>query len=204
MHHENYRSNNRKLSHSKTYRVFFAITLPEEHKIELHHWQTALFKTTVATQPRWVATSKIHLTLQFIAHLPPEKLLSLTQAVSSELSAFQSFDLQTSLITYLFPSSQKPKCLILKVAPEQPLSALSQTIGQAMQETGIIPEKRRFKPHLTLARFDAPAEALPTLQLPHAIAFRVTEVVLLKSQTHPEGAIYSLLERFPLLGLTQK
>lgn len=180
-------------------RVFFAIMLPEEHKIELGRWQNNLFGTTSPKSLRWVPKEKLHFTLQFIAHLPSEKLLDLTQAVSSQLSTLKAFELQTSLTTFLFPSSKNPRCLILKLTPEEPLAAISEAIGQAMQEMNLIPEKRRFKPHLTLARFEEAPVGFPILQLPHPLQFKVTEVVLYQSQTHSDGAIYTVLERFPLL-----
>jgi 2'-5' RNA ligase len=64
---------------------------------------------------------------------------------------------------------------------------------------GFSPEERAFRPHLTLGRVRDRAH--PELAAAGALAaepFRVAEVVLFRSDLHPDGAVHTPLERMPL------
>ena len=69
---------------------------------------------------------------------------------------------------------------------------------------GFAPEKRQFRPHLTLGRVkdkrnrQALTDTIASLKLPEFNSFDVAEIILYKSDLRPTGAIYTKLHRMPL------
>lgn len=80
------------------------------------------------------------------------------------------------------------------------LGELAAVVEQATVGAGIAPEERPFQPHLTLARARPPVDARPLLATaaPLNLAWRATEVVVLRSLLGRGEARYEPLERFPL------
>jgi 2'-5' RNA ligase len=76
-----------------------------------------------------------------------------------------------------------------------------------MEKLGFIPEKRRFTPHLTIARFRdhaSPGERQDFGQLIASIRFDagpfiVDSISLMKSQLTREGAIYTRISSIKLI-----
>ena len=88
------------------------------------------------------------------------------------------------------------------MTPHAPLRALHNKIDQALIRIGLAPEKRAYLPHITLARF-ARTAAPPcpgTLPVPAPIgpAVKIGEFCLYESELGSEGAVYSIVTRYPL------
>jgi 2'-5' RNA ligase len=82
------------------------------------------------------------------------------------------------------------------VAPVPELGRLQRRIEQAVQAAGLTPEGRKFKPHVTLARFKGDPGHWLQEHLAHHAAFRaenfeVREFVLYSSLLAQTGAIYT-------------
>ena len=79
------------------------------------------------------------------------------------------------------------------------LKNLQSSCVKAARKSGIELDRRRFVPHVTLARMNGRkrnTSGLPPLFFETQITFK--EVVLYESILHPEGAEYHMLEVFAL------
>jgi 2'-5' RNA ligase len=82
------------------------------------------------------------------------------------------------------------------------LGRLAAAVAGATEPLGVATDTRRFQPHVTLARSNrsrdlrALVDALGTG--PAGPRWRVDDVVLLASDTRPDGARYTEVTRFPL------
>lgn len=102
-----------------------------------------------------------------------------------------------------FASSGKVHTLWAGVAKEPLLVHLQGKIERALVRAGIEPERRKFKPHVTLARFrsGAPDRLGPYFQRHSRFSsepFLVDRFVLFRSHLGSEGAHYEVLATYPL------
>jgi len=93
--------------------------------------------------------------------------------------------------------------------PTRALAGFQRLVEASMQKLGYPPEDRPYQPHLTLARVSRDATPVHHRQIAEVIArtpvgqlgeVRVEEITLMRSDLHPEGAIYTPLIRLPLRG----
>jgi 2'-5' RNA ligase len=75
------------------------------------------------------------------------------------------------------------------------LSALAEQLEQACVTCGLPPEKRAYAPHLTLLRNARQAPAIVTMKPRY---WPVDSFALIRSETLPQGAVYSELQRWSL------
>ena len=92
---------------------------------------------------------------------------------------------------------------------EEALAALQAATERELGPLGFEPEHRRFSPHLTLGRFrtlPTRAEAGEMERIAQVFEHqrfgrvRIDEVRLMRSDLHPSGPVYSVIEAFTLAG----
>jgi 2'-5' RNA ligase len=90
--------------------------------------------------------------------------------------------------------------LWIGLAPQEPLKGLHQKVDQACVRAGLDPERRTYHPHITLARLGRSAEPVEAAIARSGGAvsapFLVESFGLYESFLTPEGAVYSLVERY--------
>ncbi len=84
-----------------------------------------------------------------------------------------------------------------------PLEHLQNKIETALQRIGLEPERRRFSPHVTLARLDGPAEAklaafVQAHNLFRAAPVQIEHFTLFSSQLGKEASVYTPEVEYPL------
>jgi 2'-5' RNA ligase len=153
---------------------------------------------------RWVRPEGIHLTLRFLGEVEPALDAECRQAWADAVVGISPFDLRLGRLGR-FPGGGKPR--VLWVGLEEPggegqLAGLAARVENSARECGFPPEKRPFRPHLTLAR--AARGARPHwadgIRIETGEPFSVGSLVLFRSQLNPSGARYTALERFELKG----
>jgi 2'-5' RNA ligase len=81
------------------------------------------------------------------------------------------------------------------------LRTLHDRIRSRLHGAGVAAERRRFRPHVTLARIAGRRDAAPILTHIASVRlgpFTCSQFALVRSQLHPEGAIHDPLAVYPL------
>ena len=171
-------------------RLFVAIELPGDVKIAL-----ATLPTPIPTA-RWVKPEHMHLTLRFIGDVAENQ----TEEIKTALEGVDSirFDLAVQGIGRFPPPKKKaPRVLWVGVVAQPILMALQARIEDALRSAGLVPEKKAFHPHITLARLKAQKPTQPVnnfLQQQAAFStppFLVTRFVLIESRLSSHGPTYT-------------
>lgn len=180
-------------------RVFFAIDLPETTKTHLGRCISLLKKQTQKHSIRWSRIENLHITLQFLGQVQTEHLPKLIENVKETLQQDRKKLSLTFGALHCFPSQYRPRVLVLEVNPQAELAKIAENIGQGILKTNYEVETRPFKAHLTLGRFKhaeaAKLDFLAAFSCPELGAIPLEEVILFRSEPHPEGSSYSVIER---------
>jgi len=177
---------------SDTRRLFVALTLPSALKDEL-----------VALQPRAgaglrpIPRDALHLTLCFIGQASIAAVHRALQGVAAE-----SFSLTLQGVARHFRGGRG--LLWAEVLPCVPLDLLQGRLVRALREAGLPVDEKRFRPHVTLARYRGGGSRtkIETF-LDRGASFSrgplaFNHFTLLSSDTRPEGAVYRVEHRYPL------
>ncbi len=150
---------------------------------------------------RWVPVENYHLTLRFIGETPAYQAEEIDHALAG-LKA-RGFPLTlTGLGT--FSKGGRATALWVGVERSQPLEHLRSKVETALQRIGLEPERRRFSPHIMLARLDGMAEVkLAAFVAEHnlfrAPAVPVEHFTLFSSRLGKEQAVYMPEAEYALL-----
>lgn len=179
-------------------RLFVALELREEIREALRNLIARL--TPVSKGARWVRPEGMHVTLKFIGYVAEDQLEPIRNALAAIHSA-QPIDLRFLGVGF-FPNENRPRVIWCGIEASSNLAPLAKDIESALEPLGIAPETRDFVPHLTLARFNAPAK-LPELARAAAEfrshefgGTRETEFHLFESILRPSGAEYRRLASY--------
>jgi 2'-5' RNA ligase len=182
-------------------RLFVALDIPDETRAAVGKLIAQL--APLCRGAKWVRVEGIHLTLKFIGEQPEERVARLEK----ELGAVHSPDpVQLRFASAgFFPSARSPRVFWAGIEASPNLATLAEEIDLRLEPLGIPRERRGFKPHLTLARFNS-AAGLP--QLRDALAelgplefgrATASEFHLYRSQLQRGGAVYTRLATFPFV-----
>ena len=148
-------------------RLFVALELPGHLKQQL----AALAGGVPGA--RWVKAENYHLTLRFIGEQPPHRAEEIDEALVG-LRA-RSFPLVLSGVG-TFAKAGRSTALWVGVERHEALDRLRAKVETALQRAGCEPERRRFNPHVTLARLDGVAEPRLALYVQAHNLFRTEPV----------------------------
>jgi 2'-5' RNA ligase len=104
---------------------------------------------------RWVPPENYHLTLRFIGETPGHR----AEEIDIALAGLRARGFQLTLSGVgTFAKGGRSTALWVGVERNPRLDHLQNKIETALQRAGLEPERRRFQPHVTLARLDNVAE----------------------------------------------
>ena len=130
-------------------RLFVALDLPFDVR-------RRLADLTVGLQgARWVPPENFHITLRFIGEMPSHKAEEIDLALAALRG--RGFDLAMSGVGTL-EKGGRVSALWAGVERNPALEHLQGKIETALERAGLPRERRRFAPHVTLARLDNAAE----------------------------------------------
>lgn len=196
-------------------RTFVAIELPVEVQNSIdgasRHLRDHLRSCKLARSVRWVSTAKLHLTLRFLGETSPSQQRQMVDGLSVAVQSHQPFQLCLAGLG-CFPKPDVPRVVWLGVGGDlSRLKRLQTDVERVAQQAGYESESRPYAPHLTIGRVrqglpisdqrklgDCLAGLLAAGSNPQ-LEFGVQSFVLIRSVLKPEGAQYTVLERF-LLG----
>jgi 2'-5' RNA ligase len=147
---------------------------------------------------RWQDEDQLHLTLRFIGEVDRH----LANDVAAALGAIRH-PVFTVALNGIGQFERRGKgALWAGVTPHDSLRALHKKVDQACQRVGTEPDGRAYHPHITLARFgrgsgpiDAFVEEEGGLS---STPFAVDSFGLFESHLKADGAVYSMVARYPL------
>ena len=179
-------------------RAFVAVPLPEAARTALVDLQADL------DQGRLVPEANLHLTLAFLDDQPEAELERLHDVLSD--ISMDEFDLSFSGVEA--PGGRKPALIWAGVEASEGLTRLHQRVRAAAQQIGMELPRRRFRPHVTVARIGRHApldpERLGIWLARHgamrAGPFPIRCFCLYRSQLGPGGAVYDMLAEYPFEG----
>ena len=132
-------------------RLFVGLELPDPLRDRL----TALYGSLVGA--RWVPPENLHLTLRFIGETPRH----VAEEIDHALAALRVSTFPLTLSgTGIFNRAGRASALWAGIERREPVEHLCRKIETALQRIGLPPERKRFQPHVTLARVDGIAEAV--------------------------------------------
>jgi RNA 2',3'-cyclic 3'-phosphodiesterase len=184
-------------------RTFIAVPLPEDVRAGLNEIQAKLreFRADV----RWTAIPSIHLTLKFLGEIDPATLPGLARGLREATRADAPFELALHNLGG-FPDLRRPRVLWCGLSGDlEILASLQRAVESACTTAGLAAEDRAFQPHLTLGRVQGKSNLQPlldyiTISGISVHTFRVREYALYRSTLRPHGAVYTVLEKFSLMG----
>jgi 2'-5' RNA ligase len=176
-------------------RLFVAVEVAEEDRLTLAAWARDAVGRDQGM--RLVDPAQVHLTMAFLGHRPLEEIDPLGQVVAGFAGA-PAPSLRTAGGLWLSP--RRPHVLTVAVQDaDGVLGELYERLWGALEELGFERERRRFRPHLTVARvrhgWPAPRSRLP--DLPER-DLRAERLVLFRSWLGGGPARYEALVRADL------
>ena len=182
-------------------RLFVALNLPRKERDRIHRAARTLRDQEIPV--RWVEPDNYHLTLKFLGEVGSDKVDQIARILARVAAGSSSFSADLAGFG-AFPTIRRPRVLWLGVEPTPALRCLKQDVEWALGDVGFERETRAFHPHLTLGRVEREngAGAFRGLdemlaELPYAGSVQVKSVELMRSQTSPDGAQYSVLSSYP-------
>ncbi len=151
---------------------------------------------------RWQTDAQYHLTLRFIGEVETRRAGEIADALGRIRFAPFALDIEGLGV---FGKLRKPRALWAGVRDPAPLKHLHEKIDQALDRVGIAPETRKYRPHVTLARFRGRCARLERYLVDHrdfaTPRITVDHFALFSSHLGHEGARYVVEARFAASGV---
>ncbi len=174
------------------HRLFVAIRPPAPIRAQL------LDITHGVRGARWQNDEQLHLTLRFIGEVDRHR----AEDVAAALGAIHQPGFNLSLNGVGQFETRRKGAIWAGVTPHEELNLLHKKVDQACLRVGVGADTRAYHPHITLARtgrdagpIDAFVAAAGGLTSP---PFPVGWFGLFESTLSSEGALYTLVARYPL------
>lgn len=191
-------------------RLFVACEVPDDVKESIGGVIQELRNRSGAAV-RWIRPEGVHVTLKFLGEVPVKKLPAIKLAVQEAVVGHSPFELEFSNIG-TFGGREGLRIMWVGIAGDVlRLEALVRAVNAALAVVGFEPERRPFRPHLTLGRV---RDEIPTRQRAQievdvgkmdvpGTGWRTSQVSLMRSRITAQGASYEVIATFPLRVLQQ-
>jgi len=183
-------------------RTFIAIEIPEGIRQKIAELQDEL--RSLGGRVSWVKTENIHLTLKFLGDTDASMINDIASQLQRSVAAMAPFEVTVNGVG-TFPNAKRPRVIWVGASskPADQLKLLAARIDAETSRFGFQKEDRPFSGHLTLGRVKDPRGIEPILDRLrahenfYADAFTAKEFVIMKSELHPAGSIYTVLKTIP-------
>ena len=188
---------------SEMLRTFICIELPNTLKSRLEAL-VAEVRARCRESVNWVKPSNIHLTLRFLGDITLDRQADARASVERATAGIQPFTL-TATETGAFPNSRNARVLWIGIRnADAHLIPLQKRLEKELEAAGFGKEDKPFSPHLTIGRArhgkaSGAAEALSQIGFDDE-TFRVEEIIVMRSELKPSGAVYTRLATVRLEG----
>lgn len=146
---------------------------------------------------RWQSDDQLHLTLRFIGEVDRHMAGDIHAALGG--IHHPRFEIAVNGLG-TFERRGQAEIIWAGVTPQEQLKVLHNKVDQALARVGVAPDRRAFHPHITLARLGRTAGPVHDFLARQSgfttEPFTVESFALYESRLTPEGAVYSVLERY--------
>ncbi len=176
-------------------RLFIALVPPTPIKQQL-----LLLRRSIMGA-RWQNSDQMHITINFIGEVDNGSLPQIIEALSAV--TFKPLELNINGVDF-FGSSRQPRALYAKVTANPELLKLNKKLSNVLLEIDIKTDRKKFKPHITLARlkqasFQSVGQFIQAESLFKTEAFTLDKFHLLSSKLSSDGSQYVIEESFPFV-----
>ncbi|PZQ14439.1 MAG: RNA 2',3'-cyclic phosphodiesterase [Ancylobacter novellus] len=174
-------------------RLFTALEVPEDVAEALATYRGGL------SGARWIDVENYHVTLRFLGDVDEET----AREAAYLLGQVRRAPFEVSIEGLDAFGGDRPRALIARVAASPAIVELQAEHERLMRRAGLPAEKRKFAPHVTLARLRdasprAVADYLGLRGGPPGLTFRADQFVLYSSRDSVGGGPYVVEASYPL------
>ncbi len=175
-------------------RLFVGLALPTGVKTALGALERGI------PGARWLDPDQLHLTLAFIGEVDGASAGDIADSLAS--LKHSAFDVEIVGVGH-FGALRRARTVWAGVAPSEPLKHLRKGVVRRLELANATVERRRFHPHVTLARIRGETgHHLADFMAEHSLlrlpAFTAESFTLFESHLLPAGAAYEALATYPL------
>lgn len=177
-------------------RLFVALPIPDDVASSLSALQGGV------PDANWIPEENFHITLAFIGEVDG----GMAQDVDAALATVDGpvLDLELAGVDH-FVDGRQPKALYAAVVRQERLTRLQEKVSTVLRGEGVTLDRRKFRPHVTLARFNRRAEIghhLAQFVASHSLfragPFEVDHFRLYSSTLRADGSHYDVEAEYPL------
>ena len=175
------------MSGDERIRLFCALELPPAAVSNLAAWQGEHLPVAGGAALRVVPAGNLHVTLAFLGRRPAAEVPAIADVLAGV--AREAPDVELRPVTY---RETRSVGMILYEDPTGRAAALAEALADGLEELGVYrPERRRWRPHVTVVRFRTRAGLAPLVT--NICSFRAVRTALYSSALRPGGAQYEAL-----------
>lgn len=186
-------------------RLFLAINPPAAFQRDV--WNATQATREAGPSIRWVAETRLHITLKFLGEQPQAAVPPLADALRVVGAGLAAPVVRVGGIG-AFPNFRRPHVIWIGIDPEPRLELLHHDVEVACGKLGYEIDGRPFRPHLTLGRVSGAVDR-EQLRAVRAAAkqvrftddFQALAIDMMQSTTDPSGSIYATLATAPMRGV---
>jgi 2'-5' RNA ligase len=180
----------------KLIRIFISVFVPKEI-VNIKE----MLKTTIDTRGikiRWIQDGNMHLTLKFIGNTTEKSIDSINNAIHDLVKDTPFINLSISG-TGCFSKRDRANTLWVGIKGDlDKLEQLILNINNKLEPLGFPIERRKFLPHIAIARINPNQKKKPDIsnflnttfmELP----MKIVKINLMQSQSFPKGSFYTIL-----------
>ena len=179
-------------------RLFLALRLPDDVVASIADWQAGLFQDR-ELRGRLVPPGNLHVTLAFLGSRPAGELPTILRILEDAArdAAAPSFEVVR------WRERRAAGMLELRDSTGTTAARLAGRVQSELADLGLYRlENRDWLPHVTVLRYRDPPRLSP--ELPELGPVVPSEAAAYLSRLHPSGAVYEVLESFPLKSLNSR
>ena len=174
------------------FRAFIAIEVPVSS--ELENYSRAIKDTGAFL--KIVNLTNVHITLKFLGDTEETLVPEIEEVIREAITDVQPFTMELKGAG-AFPNLNRISVIWAGMENADALGEIARKINAGLEVLGFQPEKRKFSPHVTIARVkssknkDKLVEVIEQFRNTEFGEVPVNKIILKKSELTPQGPIYS-------------